>query len=94
MKTTPTVKEFLYDCDNLVADVEKSIKKFKQTVGGTRLFETSEALFAPMGTRAFAVITKTARQCSCRVIHHLFVNRDGKTRCVDCDAQYRKGEER
>lgn len=90
MRTNQTVKECLFDCDRLVADVEKSVSKVKEAFGTLKMCETSTAIFAPMGTRAFAIISKTARQCECKTMHFLFVNRDGRTRCTDCDAQYRR----
>lgn len=37
---------------------------------------------------AVNVVLKEARRCRCRTMHFWFVNRDGATRCVDCDAAH------
>jgi hypothetical protein len=40
-----------------------------------------------------AIALAHAVSCACERMVMLVVNRDGKTRCVDCDAKYRKEKE-
>ena len=40
-----------------------------------------------MGDAVHMVLPDAVR-CVCRELHHWYVNRDGKTRCVRCDELY------
>lgn len=42
------------------------------------------------GDAVHILLTLPARGCVCRVEHCWFVNRDGRTRCWECDAAYIK----
>ena len=48
----------------------------------------SEALFAVGSDGAIRVLLGQPRQCGCGRMVALAVNRDGKTRCVECDENY------
>ena len=39
------------------------------------------------------IVTKEPVECKfCRVMHAFFINRDGRTRCVDCDREGTNGK--
>ena len=42
------------------------------------------------GDAVHILLTRPARGCVCRVDRWWFVNRDGRTRCWHCDAEYLK----
>jgi len=45
------------------------------------------------GNGFFAVVSEP-RECACNRMTFFFINRDGKTRCIECDDKYKqeKGE--
>jgi len=53
---------------------------------------SAPAIFAPVDSRTFAIITEIQPCSTCGVMHAFFYNRDGKTRCIECDVKYQKGE--
>lgn len=42
----------------------------------------------PMSHNAGGIILKKPVACFCGVVAYFLVNRDGKTRCIPCDAKY------
>ena len=55
------------------------------------LLETAEAYFA-VKQDATRIVLKEPRKCACGRMVMFVINRDGKTRCVECDYQYRKNK--
>jgi hypothetical protein len=50
------------------------------------------ALLGISAEGAVAIALAEAAECACGKMVMLVVNRDGKTRCVDCDASYAKAK--